>query len=284
MMERAAHRSSSWEYKLRQRLWNGAGGVYDAFLIDVHLKKREERFNSITRCQPQPTLCRPLSQSQLQLASAATRTPVTTATATGTASPTAGHKRRSQRFWAKLPLCVQIWNVEMLGINMKIALNNCWAKLETRIACMQSLANILNDAARQEISEAAAAGGKQARGSYLAGNWGLYDLAACWACSCLDTPRFASRPRWFMQVGNYIAPTLVANGLLTLWFLAPNECTPNCCTSIDSRSLGSRWHVNLFINSSNCTVPRKPLHHGRSVPYPTRFICDAESHSPLNRW
>lgn len=31
----------SWEHKLRQRLWNGTGGVYDAFLIDVHLKKRE---------------------------------------------------------------------------------------------------------------------------------------------------------------------------------------------------------------------------------------------------
>lgn len=31
---------------------------------------------------------------------------------------------------------------------------------------------------------------------------------------------------------------------------APNECTPNCCTSIDSRSLSSRWHVNLSINSS----------------------------------
>jgi len=36
--------------KLSQRLWNGAGGGYDAFLIDVHLKKREERFDSIMRC------------------------------------------------------------------------------------------------------------------------------------------------------------------------------------------------------------------------------------------
>jgi len=42
-----AHR---WGNKLSQRLWNGAGGGYDAFLIDVHLKKREERFDSIMRC------------------------------------------------------------------------------------------------------------------------------------------------------------------------------------------------------------------------------------------
>lgn len=38
---------------------------------------------------------------------------------------------------------------------------------------------------------------------------------------------------------------------------SPNECTPNCCTSIDSRSLSSRWHVNLFINSSK-RVPVPP--------------------------
>jgi len=39
-----------------------------------------------------------------------------------------GHKRRSQRFWAKLPLCVQIWIVEMLRIKMENrAPRNCWA-------------------------------------------------------------------------------------------------------------------------------------------------------------
>lgn len=38
------------------------------------------------------------------------------------------HKRRSQRFWAQLPLCVQIWIVEMLGIKMENRpLRNCWA-------------------------------------------------------------------------------------------------------------------------------------------------------------
>lgn len=41
-----------------------------------------------------------------------------------------GHKRRSQRFWAKLPLCVQIWIVEMLGIKMENREpHNCWAIL-----------------------------------------------------------------------------------------------------------------------------------------------------------
>lgn len=125
----------SWEHKLRQRLWNGTGGVYDAFLIDVHLKKRE--WNASIQLGDAPS--RPSSPScHRQRGSQAG----------GSAEFQLGcRKRRWQRslFGAKLPLCVQIWIVEMLGMKMG---NSCKQLLNPpvlaellplrRISCVQS--------------------------------------------------------------------------------------------------------------------------------------------------
>lgn len=272
LTERAAHQltsspgsSSSWEHKLRQRLWNGAGGVYDAFLIDVHLKKREECFNSIMHWPLPPHLtnnsCSPTSTTT----SAAMAT--ATATANATATATAGHKRRSQRFWAKLALCVQIWIVEMLGIKMKIALNNCWG---LRITRMRSLANILNDAARQEISAGSSA-------------WQLWLCLQLWLLLLgPGPPRFDARPRWFMPVGNYVSSTLVANGLLTQtnsWPLTNARPIVAHPLTVDRSAVGGTSTYSLIHQNGSPACPPFPSH-----PQPARFICDAESHSPLNRW
>lgn len=134
-------------------------------------------------------------------------------------------KRRWQRslFGAKLPVCVQIWIVEMLSMKMG---NSCKQLLNPpelvespsrRISCC-NLAKVYCERCKKSLSRVGLRGKRRVSA--------LAPPSRCQAQLLPHTPT-----RWFMQRRWQLWPPA------TIATQAPNECTPNCCTSIDSRSL-----------------------------------------------
>lgn len=135
-----------WEHKLRQRLWNGAGGVYDAFLIDVHLKKRECEWNASIQLGDAPVL-----QSSCH------RQPG------GSCNWAAVKGACNGRFLG--PNCHFVCKFELWKCwawKCQMAANNCWihpsssSRLSRRISCVQSCNDARNHWAEGKLRVAAA--------------------------------------------------------------------------------------------------------------------------------